>query len=125
MISEEVKLDYENKSREELRLSISFARNARRELNRGNFKVAMTQAMEAEKHIVEVKGLIRNIYQLAEMDRANSGKKREIRFEEEFKEQNKQLEDLELQLANVKSAAAKESAPGTAGEKDEEYEIKV
>ncbi len=125
MISEELRLEYENKSREELKLSISFAKDARRELNRGNFKIAMAQAMEAEKHIGDAKSLLRNLNQLTEMGRTNTNMQREIKLEEEFKDQNRQLEELEIQLAQVKSAAAEEKKPETAHEKEQEYEVKV
>lgn len=124
MISDEVRLDYEVKIREELKLSISFAKNAKKELNRGNYKVALTQAMEAEKHIGDAKGLLRSMNQLNEMERLNTSLKKEIKFAVEFNEQNRQLEELEIQLEQVKNMAAKASEPETITD-DEEFKIKV
>lgn len=125
MISEELKLEYDNKAKEELKLSIRFAKDARRELNRGNFKIALSQAMEAEKHIGEAKSLLRNLNQLAEMDRTKVGMQRDIKLEEEYNAQNRQIVELETQLAEVKTAAAEEKKPESVSEKDEEYEVKV
>lgn len=124
MISEQVRLDYEVKSRAELNESITFARNARREMGRGNYKVAQTQAMEAEKHILEAKALLRSLNQLSEMERTNETVNREIKFEEEVNAQAKQLEELEVQLTHVKEAGTGETKPEHVSE-EEEYNIKV
>lgn len=125
MISEEMKLEYESKAREELKLSVTFANDARRELNRGNFKISMAQTMEAEKHIGEAKSLLRNLNQLTEMGRTNVNMQRDIKLEEELNDQNRQIEELEIQLAQVKSAAAEEKKPEEIHEKDQEYEVKL
>ncbi len=125
MISAALKLEYEDKAREELRQSISFAKDARKELNRGNYKIAMAQAMEAEKHIGEAKGLLRSLNQIMETDRTNTNMQRDIKFEEEYNKQNKELEELEVQLAQVKSAASEGKKPETGGSKEEEYEVKI
>lgn len=125
MISEEVRLEYETKARVELNDSIAFAKSARRELGRGNFKVALTQAMEAEKHILEAKALLRELNQLSEMDRTNAGAERGIRFEAEINKQNKKLEELEIQLAQAKKTTATQSGQPEPMNEEEEYKIKV
>lgn len=125
MAADTVMQDYKNKTRQELRITSAFTRDARRELRKGNFKIAMAQALEAERHIQDIKNLLREMNRLNEMERSNANIKRAIRLAQEINDKDRQLAELEKQLTQVKEAAKMEAKPGPEEEKEEEYKIEV
>lgn len=124
MVTEEVIQTYKDKARTELKLSVTFAKDAQKELRVGNYRVAMAQALEAERHIQETRILLREINHLTEMEKTNFGVKRAITLAQEINEEDRKLEELEKQLTEVKEHAAKEKAPETTTE-EEKYDIRV
>lgn len=124
MVIENVMEDYRIKTKAELKKSAMFAKDAQRELRKGNFKVALAQVLEAERHIEDTKVLLKEMDHLNEMERANLGVKRTIRFSQEINEKDRQLQELEKQLGEVKEAAKRETKPEMK-EEEEEYKIKV
>lgn len=125
MVIDEVIYDYKNKTRIELKKTAAFTRDARREIRKGNYRVAMVQALEAERHIQETRTLLRELNKLSEMERTNLGVKRAITMAEQINEEDRKLEELEKQLTQVKEAANREAKPGPEEEKEEEYHIEV
>ncbi len=125
MVTYEVIENYKDKIRAELRTTERFAKDARKELGKGNFNVAMTQVLEAEGHIQETKNLLKEMNKLDEMDKTNTDVRRDITLAREINENNRQLEELEKQLTEVKEMAQKEAKPEPEKEEEEKYHIKV
>ena len=125
MVAESVMEDYKERTRAELRMTSSFAKDALRELRKGNFKVALTQVQEAEAHIVETKNLLKEMNHLSEMERTNNNVKKATMLAQEVNEKERELEELEKQLIQVKQAATQETEQVAMGEveKDPETEI--
>ena len=125
MVSYEAIENYKDKIRAELRTTERFAKDARKELGKGNFNVAMTQVLEAEKHLTETKNLLKEINKLDEMEKTNTDVRKDITLAKEINENNRQLEELEKQLTEVKEMATREVKPESEKEEEEKYHIKV
>ncbi len=124
MVTYEVLQTYRERVRVELKVTEKFSKDARKELGKGNFNVAMTQVLEAEKHLQETKSLLKEMNKLEEMEKTNLGIKRDITMAKEINESNQQLEELEKELTEVKEIAGREEKPETVNE-EEKFHIKV
>lgn len=122
MVNENLMEDYKDKTKEELKKTATFARDARKELRNGNFKVALSQVQEAEGHIQEAKVLLKEMNHLNEMESANNNVRRATSLAQEINDKEKELEELERQLVSVKEAASRETIPE---QSEEETEPKV
>lgn len=109
MVTDNVMEDYRDKTKSELKLTSSFAKDAQKELRKGNFRVALTQVQEAEIHIQETKNLLKEMNNLSEMERSNNNVRRATMLAQEVNQKEKELEELEKQLIQVKQAANKET----------------
>lgn len=125
MVTDAVMEEYKEKTRTELKITASFAKDALRELRRGNYRVAIAQAQEAEGHLQETKTLLKEMNHLSDMERTNNNVERAIILSQEVNDKEKQLEKLETQLIQVKEAAGKESSPEPLKEEHTETEQKI
>ena len=111
MVTASVIEDYTDKAKTELKTTASFAKDAIRELRKGNFKIALAQVQEAEMHVQEAKVLLKEMNHLIEMESANNNVRRATTLSNEINDRERELEELEKQLVKVKEAATKETIP--------------
>ena len=109
MVTANVIEDYTDKAKTELKTTASFAKDAIRELRRGNFKISLAQVLEAETHVQEAKVLLKEMNHLIEMETANNNVRRATTLSNEINDRERELEELEKQLVKVKEAATKET----------------
>ena len=125
MVTDSVMEDFKDKTKSELKITASFAKDAQRELRKGNYRIALAQAQEAEIHIQETKAILKEMNHLSEMERANNNVRRATVLSREIDEKERELEELEKQLVQVKEAAGKETKPESLKKEEEESVPKV